>query len=190
MGAVGLIFGVIISSYVWLDRNKAFYYLTYYGEILVVMGVGKMAYHSPRPYMVSDEIKVNGCSTEFGHPSGHSLNSMTFCIGLLLDRIASAPEENKCVRIFQYIVAITLPIMVGFSRLYNGDHSMDQILYGWLLGLWLAFANHYLFRDFILDHTGKLLNRTTAFTNDQLSRFFWISTLIFGFAIVLMIIVF
>jgi membrane-associated phospholipid phosphatase len=74
---------------------------------------------------------------------------MTFCIGLLLDRIASNPNDSYCGRILAYIAAITLPLLVGFSRLYNGDHSMDQILYGWLLGLWVAFANHYLFRDFI-----------------------------------------
>jgi hypothetical protein len=48
--------GVILGSFVWLERNKAFYFLTYYGEILFIMGVGKMAYHSPRPYMVSDDV--------------------------------------------------------------------------------------------------------------------------------------
>lgn len=54
IGAFGLIIAVILGSYVWLERSKAFYFLTYYGEVLVIMGIGKMAYHSPRPYMVSD----------------------------------------------------------------------------------------------------------------------------------------
>jgi membrane-associated phospholipid phosphatase len=99
VGAIGLTFGVIIASYVWLERNKAFYFLTYFGEIMVIMGIGKMAYHSPRPYMVSDDVQVYGCSTEFGHPSGHSINDMTFCIGFLLDRIASNPNDSCCGRI-------------------------------------------------------------------------------------------
>jgi len=56
VGAFGIMFGVILGSFVWLERNKAFYFLTYYGEILFIMGMGKMAYHSPRPYMVSDDV--------------------------------------------------------------------------------------------------------------------------------------
>ena len=85
---------MILGSYVWLDRSKAFYYLTFFGEIMFVMSIGKMWYHSPRPYMVSDEVEVFGCATEYGHPSGHSLNAMTFSIGLLLDRIASSPKDS------------------------------------------------------------------------------------------------
>ncbi len=68
---------------------------------------------------------------------------------------------------------------MGFSRLYNGVHSMDQILYGWLLGLWLAFALHLLVRDFILDHVKSLLYRTQQYSNAELSKFYLISTLIF-----------
>ena len=132
--------------------------------MLFIMGVGKMAYHSPRPYMVSDDVQVFGCSTEYGHPSGHSLNSMAFCIGLLLDRIASHKEDSICLRVLQYIASIGFPLLVGFSRLYNGDHSMDQILYGWLLGLWLAFVTHYLLRDIILEHIGNMLNQTIVYT--------------------------
>ena len=81
-------------SYLFTERNRAFYYMTFYAEILFIMGIGKMAYHSPRPYMVNDEVKVFGCSTEFGHPSGHSINSMTFCIGLLLDYLTTYPSES------------------------------------------------------------------------------------------------
>jgi hypothetical protein len=79
-----------------------------------------------------------------------------------------------------------MPLLVGFSRLYNGDHSMDQILYGWLLGLWLAFANHYLFREFIMQHIGNLLKQTVAYTKTQTSKFFWVSAIIFSISMALM----
>ena len=62
---------------------------------------------------------------------------------------------------------------------------MDQILYGWLLGLWLAFATHYLLRDLILEHTGNMLNQTIVYTKTQTSIFFWVASTIFGFAILL-----
>ncbi len=56
IGAMGLIIGVLLISYIFWGRAKAFYYLTFYAEILFIMGIGKMAYHSPRPYMVSDDV--------------------------------------------------------------------------------------------------------------------------------------
>ena len=68
---------------------------------------------------------------------------------------------------------------MGFSRLYNGDHSMDQILYGWLLGLWLATSLHFLVRDFLISHVKSLLYRTQQYTNEDLSKFYLISSLIF-----------
>lgn len=85
---------------------------------------------------------------------------MVFCMGVLLDRIANHPDDSTCGRVLQFFAAIGIPLLVGFSRLYNGDHSMDQILYGWLLGLWLAFALHLLVRDFIISHIKTLLYRT------------------------------
>ena len=84
-----------------------------------------MAYHSPRPYMVNDSVQVFGCSTEFGHPSGHSINSMTFCIGLLIDYLTSTNTDGIIKKTLISIVAIGTPLLVGFSRLYNGDHTMD-----------------------------------------------------------------
>ena len=68
---------------------------------------------------------------------------------------------------------------MGFSRLYNGDHSMDQILYGWLLGLWLAISLHLLVRDFIISHVKSLLYRTQQYSNGDLTKFYLISTIIF-----------
>lgn len=129
---------------------------------MFVMCLGKLAYHSPRPYMVSDEVQVFGCATEFGHPSGHSINSMTFCIALLLDFLASYPGSPYTLT--ACAAAIGTPLLVGFSRLYNGDHSMDQILYGWLLGLWLAVFNHSIIRDGIMKHVDNLLYKKLPYT--------------------------
>jgi hypothetical protein len=53
---MGLIVAVLILSYLYSERSRAFYYLTNFGAILFVMGIGKMAYHSPRPYMVNDDV--------------------------------------------------------------------------------------------------------------------------------------
>ena len=83
--------GTLAISYLFLTRQRAFYYFLLVVLMEVVMSVGKLAYHQPRPYMVDDRIQVYGCSTEYGHPSGHSLNAMTFSLVVLLDYLTCNP---------------------------------------------------------------------------------------------------
>jgi hypothetical protein len=56
---------------------------------------------------------------------------------------------------------------------------MDQILYGWLLGLWSAISLHLLVREPLISHIKSLLYRTQQYTNGDLSTFYLISSLIF-----------
>jgi len=43
-------------------------------------------------------------------------------------------------------VAVTFGLTVGYSRVFLGMHSMDQVLFGWLLGVWFAFTFHFCTR--------------------------------------------
>lgn len=108
---------------------------------------------------------------------------MTFCIGLLLDYLASYPSEGYSKKLLLTLLAIATPLLVGFSRLYNGDHSMDQILYGWLLGVWIAFSNHYCLRDAIISHIDNLLLKVNPYNSRDISEYFWWATIIFGILI-------
>ena len=57
-----------------------------------------------------------------------------------------------------------LILAVGFSRLYNGVHSMDQIIYAYLLGTWLAITLHFGFKKLITDHIDQLLKDPSKYT--------------------------
>ena len=83
--AIVLIFATLILSYLFCSRQRAFYYTIAVSLNLFMMSIGKMAYHNPRPYMVDDDIQVYGCSTEFGHPSGHTFGSSALIMTMLLD---------------------------------------------------------------------------------------------------------
>lgn len=152
VGGVVIVYGTLVLMFLLTPKARSFYYICVYGISIYVMSIGKMAYHSPRPYMVDDDVNVYGCATEFGHPSGHSLNSMTFCVVLFADFLATFPNSSNCAKASVGIAAIITPLLTGFSRLYNGDHTMDQILYGWTLGVWIAMFCHFCFRDFTIDH--------------------------------------
>lgn len=47
------------------------------------------------------------------------------------------------VYVFALLVVLAIIGTVGFSRVGLGQHSFNQVVYGWSYGLWLAF---FLFR--------------------------------------------
>jgi len=44
-----------------------------------------------------------------------------------------------------------------YSRFFLGLHSIDQIIYGSLLGIWLATSLHCIFRADVIKHLNKVL---------------------------------
>ena len=70
-------------------------------------------------------------------------------------------------------LAATFSLICGFSRLFLGAHSMDQIIFGWLLGAWLAFTYFAIIRDYVHKHVNDL---TTGQTTSSSKVFYLISS--------------
>ena len=91
----------------------------------------KIGFHQPRPYWVSSKIKnLIAPMGSFGLPSGHSQNAASV-FGLIV-----TSTKQKWLRI---LIIFTI-IMLAFSRLYLGVHSIADILLGLLVGvftLWI-----------------------------------------------------
>lgn len=90
-----------------------------------------------RPYMVTDTIKplrlvdenadaMDVAAQGYSFPSGHSSNAVTVYGSL-------AVHEKK--RKLLWVLAVLLPILVGFSRVFVGVHYPTDVLCGWLLGI-------------------------------------------------------
>lgn len=91
----------------------------------------KLAFHSPRPFWYSTEVKGMASETGFGIPSGHSFSAVNVW-GMLASRIRKP---------WAWITALALILLIGISRLYLGMHFPIDVLVGWLLGilfLWLV----------------------------------------------------
>lgn len=76
----------------------------------------------------------------------------TIIFGLFLDMFHS--EEDKTfdqMTIQGYLFAlgptISIPFIVCFSKFYVNANSLDQIIFGNLLGLWIASTMHFCFKD-------------------------------------------
>lgn len=89
-----------------------------------------------RPYFASDKIRLlrlvdaeadpsKVAAQGYSFPSGHSSNAVTLYGSL-------AVHEKK--RKLFWILAIVLPLLVGFSRVFVGAHYPTDVLCGWLLG--------------------------------------------------------
>jgi membrane-associated phospholipid phosphatase len=116
---------IILSYFVWGGRARSFFYILILVFITFFISIGKIVLHSPRPYMVSDDIEAYGCSKEYGNPSGHSLGASAMLITILLDYLKTYPNAAEYKKLLLGIGNIIAIVTIGFSRLYNGAHSLN-----------------------------------------------------------------
>lgn len=102
------------------------------------MNIMKLSYADPRPYWVGQDVMAFKCSSSFGNPSGHSETSMAMAMTLWLDYAQT--NANKFQKGALLVLAVFFSFSIGYSRFILGVHSLDQIIYGLLLGVWIAFT--------------------------------------------------
>ena len=73
------------------------------------------------------------------------------------------------MRILLLLIAVTFGCTIGYSRLILGMHSLNQIIFGLLLGIWVALTCHYSFYDRLLNHALDLLE-SRFFDSNQSAR--------------------
>lgn len=73
----------------------------------------------------------------YSFPSGHSANAAT-----VYGSLAAHEKKRKVL----WIIAIVLPILVGFSRVFVGAHYPTDVLCGWALGAVIVLLIPFLRR--------------------------------------------
>ena len=133
---------------------------SYYDNIL------KILYGSPRPFWINPKIKRT-CDGGYGNPSGHSFSSFSIYLSLW-NIIIDLPYFNKkfIMKIILLIFTILFSFLISLSRIFLSIHSLNQILYGGVLGVGMYFyffhiicLNSYSGKQFYQYITGKLENR-------------------------------
>lgn len=143
---------VILMVFKW-RRLHSLYYVIMLTSMLFLMNITKLWYHGPRPFWVSLDIYPYTCNTQYGNPSGHSMFSMAAALTVWLD--FNQHYRNKTdsrlqplwVRSVAFVVAVTYSFTIGYSRIFLGAHSWNELAFGWQLGVWLAFTIFFCYKD-------------------------------------------
>jgi membrane-associated phospholipid phosphatase len=106
----------------------------------LLTGTLKIIYTEARPYYLNPNIIPFNCEGGYGNPSGHSLSSSA--IYLTIWKLYFYDKNTKISSLLLFLFLI-FSIMV--SRLFMGVHSLNQIIFGFLLGFSLFFAVFFVY---------------------------------------------
>jgi membrane-associated phospholipid phosphatase len=86
--------------------------------------IAKLAFHLPRPYWISDQVKTFTSEISFGMPSGHAQHAASIW-GLL-----AVSVRQTWLR----VTLVVLIFLIGFSRIVLGMHFISDVAAGWVIG--------------------------------------------------------
>lgn len=138
----------IVVLMMFLDlqsRWRVVYYSLMTTVIVSAIVILKMLYAQDRPnwYDISITVGYFDCQLEYGNPSGHALEAAAFSFTVYLDSLLSMSNRSKrkylvCYSLMWLPFPVVYTYAMGFSRVVIGVHSWNQVIFGWLLGLWIA----------------------------------------------------
>lgn len=148
-GSVSVILPMAFIIFFFFPLNKSYTFFSVLVMTIFFDNLMKIIYSNPRPFWINTKLKTS-CETGFGNPSGHAFTSSAIYLSFwhCVTDFEFFKKEKKGIatRIALLILFICLIIAIVLSRLYLGVHSINQIIYGSLLGL-----GAYIFYFVVLD---------------------------------------
>jgi undecaprenyl-diphosphatase len=180
---------VVIMGFLYWGLNKEFG--KYVGVNVLVSNVWnpmiKNAVLRLRPYFVpgyhvgllrpidSSADAMDVAAQGYSFPSGHSSNAV-----VVYGSLAAHEKKRKLL----WVLAVALPLLVGFSRVYVGAHFPTDVLAGWVLGVLIVALIPWLrrkIRNRWLFYAVLLLSSVPGFFFCTSNDFFSSFGMLFGF---------
>ena len=98
------------------------------GVELVVFLITNYTVARPRPHA----SHLGSTPSTYSFPSGHAAATLVLYCGIAL--VVRARTENRLARVAAYVVAVTFPLWVAFSRVYRGQHHPSDVVAGLVMG--------------------------------------------------------
>jgi len=80
--------------------------------------------------------------TGYGFPSGHAMNSMVFAFVLAFLMLRDVKSKRE--KIIGGLLAASFVLLVGFSRIYLGVHTLADLMGGYIFGAFFALLSTLL----------------------------------------------
>lgn len=112
----------------------------------------KLIYKSPRPYWNDLDILALSCEGGYGNPSGHTFLATVMGMVTWEITINNNPrlKERRLLKGISLVLYLLVMLAVAISRILLGVHSINQVIYGYLLGFSLyAFFFHVFYIDLL-----------------------------------------
>jgi len=140
-------FGVFYIIFIFFPLNSSFLVLQSLNFADYLTNLFKIIYRNPRPYWKSNRLDIV-CNSGYGNPSGHSVIGLSFY--LVLSHVFTNFEffrknkKGQILRIIIFCFFSVLIVLIIISRFFLSAHSINQILYGTLLGFGIYFLEIHI----------------------------------------------
>ena len=155
-----------VLVFLFMPLNYSFLILQVLVYSSYIANTMKMIYQSDRPNWKSDLLTYS-CNYGYGNPSGHSLTSISLylCLSHILTNYFKISQIFN-ILIFMFFIIFSILIMI--SRYLLSAHSINQILYGFFLGLGLYYILIYI----IGYHKYQSINFLQHMKNKKINLFY------------------
>lgn len=122
------------------DKRFSLYYLVNFLLASITVNIIKNLVHRPRPYTLDSGVGVGEPTEGFSFPSGHtqSAASMATALGIKY----GVRRKNLPLTI---VMGLWIAL-VGFSRVYLGQHYFSDVVVGAVIGIGMSYAAYYVLR--------------------------------------------
>ena len=107
----------------------------------------KIIYRNGRPYWNSEILDIV-CNPGYGNPSGHTMASTAYYLTIthILTNFQFFKNsiKGKILRVIIFILLIILTALIILSRVLLGAHGINQVLFGFTLGVGIYFIEIYI----------------------------------------------
>jgi membrane-associated phospholipid phosphatase len=140
-------FGVFFIIFIFFPLNSSFLVLQSLNFADYLTNLFKIIYRNPRPYWKSNRLDIV-CNSGYGNPSGHSVIGLSFY--LVLWHVFTnfdffrKNKKGQILRIIIFCFFSVLIVLIIISRFFLSSHSINQILYGTLLGFGIYFLEIHI----------------------------------------------
>jgi hypothetical protein len=147
-----------------LSRQAAFYFAFVFSLNIAVNTYMKFAFEDGRPFMFTSRVFPFVCELEFGNPCDEVMNFVTMVTAFGLyyyEQLKVQDDEFSSCQKFGIGISALFSllglILFSLQGVYNGANSIDSVLFGLELGIFVAWLSHYFFRKKLDTHVTNLM---------------------------------